>query len=61
VRVVGGMRVDDGDGVGALDAAPAWVLCSSKRKAKEVEEVGDDSWAPSSSECGDGDEPPPLS
>jgi hypothetical protein len=42
VCVVGGMRADGGDSAGALDAAPARVLCSSKRKAKEVEEVGDD-------------------
>jgi hypothetical protein len=32
------MQADGGDGVGALDAAPVWVLCSSERKAKEVEE-----------------------
>jgi hypothetical protein len=42
VCVVGGMRADGGDGAGALDAAPAWVLCSSERKAEELEEVGDD-------------------
>jgi hypothetical protein len=61
VRVVGGMRAEGGDGTGALDAAPARVLCSSKRKIEEVEEVGDDGWAPSGGECEDGDEPPPLS
>jgi hypothetical protein len=38
VCMVGGMRA------GALDAGPAWVLCSSERKAEEVEEVGDDGW-----------------
>jgi hypothetical protein len=33
--VVGGMCADGGDGVGALDAAPARLLCSSERKAEE--------------------------
>jgi hypothetical protein len=32
---VGGMCADGGDGVGALDAALARLLCSSERKAEE--------------------------
>jgi hypothetical protein len=31
VRVTGGMWADDGDGAGALDVAPTWMLCSSKK------------------------------
>jgi hypothetical protein len=49
--VVGSMWADGGDGVGALDATPTRVLCSSERKAKEVEEVGDDGWALSGGVC----------
>jgi hypothetical protein len=61
VHVVGGMQADGGDGASALDAALVWVLYSLERKAKEVEEAGNDGWAPSGGECEDGDEPPPLS
>jgi hypothetical protein len=53
VHVVGGMRADGGDGVSALDAALVWVLYSSERKVEEVEEVGNDGWAPSGGECED--------
>jgi hypothetical protein len=60
VHVVGGMRADGGDGASALDAALVWVLYSSERKVEEVEEVGNDGWAPSGGECEDGDEPHPY-